>query len=115
MEFADIFSNQETPINGLYGLNNLGNTCYLNSIIQTLSNIPSFRKFLLDKEFEPLIINKNTCNNVNDVINNVGVGVAVGVAVGNGTHNSQLATAVAVVPETPPILCSNLEFVPSLT
>lgn len=71
MEYADIFSNQETPINGLYGLDNLGNTCYLNAIIQTLSNIPSFRKFLLDKEFEPFLINKIMDDNINDKINTI--------------------------------------------
>ena len=50
--------NEETFINGIYGLDKLGNTCYLNSIIQTLANLSMFRKFLLNKEFIPHLISK---------------------------------------------------------
>ena len=35
---------------GQRGLKNLGNTCYMNSTLQCLSNIPSFREFFLHKE-----------------------------------------------------------------
>jgi ubiquitin carboxyl-terminal hydrolase 4/11/15 len=31
------------------GLTNLGNTCYLNSLIQTLSNIPLFRDYIINE------------------------------------------------------------------
>ena len=49
---ASIFAEpEEAFINGIYGLDNLGNTCYLNSIIQSLANLNQFRKFLLDKDF----------------------------------------------------------------
>ena len=48
----------ETFINGIYGLDNLGNTCYLNSIIQCLANLTQFRKFLLDKDFVDHLICK---------------------------------------------------------
>jgi ubiquitin C-terminal hydrolase len=49
---------EETLINGLYGLDNLGNTCYLNSIIQTFANINLFRNFLLDKKFVDFLMHK---------------------------------------------------------
>lgn len=48
----------ETFINGIYGLDNLGNTCYLNSIIQCLTNLSLFRNFLLDKKFIPHLMSK---------------------------------------------------------
>jgi ubiquitin C-terminal hydrolase len=41
----------EEPKKGIIGLDNLGNTCYLNSVIQTMSNLDDFRKFLFDGEF----------------------------------------------------------------
>jgi ubiquitin C-terminal hydrolase len=37
--------------NGLTGLTNFGNTCYMNSAIQCLSNIPVLRKYFLSKKF----------------------------------------------------------------
>ncbi len=56
---ASIFAEpEETFINGIYGLDNLGNTCYLNSIIQTLANLNHFRKFLLDKNFVQHLLHK---------------------------------------------------------
>ncbi len=56
---ASIFAEpEETFINGIYGLDNLGNTCYLNSIIQTLANLNHFRRFLLDKDFVRHLIYK---------------------------------------------------------
>jgi ubiquitin carboxyl-terminal hydrolase 4/11/15 len=33
--------------NGVMGLNNLGNTCYMNSAIQCLSNIAPFREYFM--------------------------------------------------------------------
>lgn len=38
-------------VNGLSGLINFGNTCYMNSAIQCLSNIKIFRDYFLKKEF----------------------------------------------------------------
>jgi ubiquitin C-terminal hydrolase len=43
---------------GKYGLDNLGNTCYLNTIIQTLSNLQLFRNFLLDDKYIPFLLDK---------------------------------------------------------
>lgn len=36
---------------GVVGLNNMGNTCYLNAVIQILSNLDDFRKFIISGEF----------------------------------------------------------------
>uniref|UniRef100_A0A8D8SW01 ubiquitinyl hydrolase 1 n=1 Tax=Cacopsylla melanoneura TaxID=428564 RepID=A0A8D8SW01_9HEMI len=36
---------------GLCGIYNLGNTCYINSILQCLSNVPAFRDILLGEEY----------------------------------------------------------------
>lgn len=53
------FTHKSYPrFTGVYGIDNLGNTCYLNSIIQTLSNITHFRNFLLDKNFDDYLIVK---------------------------------------------------------
>jgi len=40
---------------GLTGLKNLGNTCYMNSIIQCLSHTLSLKDFLLDGSYEKQI------------------------------------------------------------
>ena len=48
----------ETLINGIYGLDNLGNTCYLNSIIQTFANIELFKKFLLNNKYIDFFMHK---------------------------------------------------------
>jgi ubiquitin C-terminal hydrolase len=57
-----IAEQEETVINGIYGLDNLGNTCYLNSIIQTLANIDLFRMFLLNKDFVNFLMHKIESN-----------------------------------------------------
>lgn len=42
--------------NGLSGLQNMGNTCYMNTLIQCLSNCTLFRNYILGKNFvEPMI------------------------------------------------------------
>lgn len=57
----------ELIMNGRYGLDNLGNTCYLNSIIQTLVNLPSLQKFILSKDFLPFQLIQ--FNNSNELLN----------------------------------------------
>ncbi len=42
--------------NGLAGLLNMGNTCYLNSVLQVLSNIPKFREYFISKEYYSQLI-----------------------------------------------------------
>lgn len=41
----------EEPKKGIIGLDNMGNTCYLNAVLQTVSNLDDFRKFLFDGDF----------------------------------------------------------------
>lgn len=55
---------------GTSGLYNMGNTCYMNSIVQCLSNCSLFREYILSNEFIPNIIkdknipSKNYLNNL---------------------------------------------------
>ena len=46
-------------INGLTGLTNQGNTCYMNSIIQCLSNCKDFRNFILNDNIIHLLNNSD--------------------------------------------------------
>lgn len=54
-------------INGLKGLNNLGNTCYLNSILQCLINCPNLRELLNKEKIIGILVNnvKNKIKNYN--------------------------------------------------
>ena len=49
---------KEAYISPPYGINNFGNTCYLNSVIQILLNIPLLKKIFLDDKID-FFINQN--------------------------------------------------------
>ena len=42
------FQRKELYVRGLSGLKNMGNTCYMNSIIQCLSSISIFRTYIIN-------------------------------------------------------------------
>lgn len=52
---------------GLSGLVNLGNTCYMNSIFQCLSNLPMFGAYFREKRYYNNLL-KNCNGNINDTI-----------------------------------------------
>ena len=53
---------------GLAGFVNMGNTCYLNSVLQMLSNIPLFREYFINKSYHLQII-ENIRNKSTDLEN----------------------------------------------
>ena len=57
---SDDKSDDDSEILGTSGLINLGNTCYMNSIIQCLSNCDDFRTFIIGDNLIPNLINNET-------------------------------------------------------
>ncbi|CAG9804419.1 unnamed protein product [Chironomus riparius] len=55
-DFAPVYQKVER---GLTGLKNLGNTCYMNSIIQCLSHTLSLKQYLLENDYEKQINRSN--------------------------------------------------------
>ena len=57
-------------INGVTGLTNQGNTCYMNSIIQCLSNCKDFRNFILNDNIIHLLNNSDNIFIAKNKLNN---------------------------------------------
>ena len=57
---SDDDESEDNDILGTSGLINLGNTCYMNSIIQCLSNCDDFRTYIIGNELIPQLIHNES-------------------------------------------------------
>ena len=55
-------SNDESEVLGTSGLYNMGNTCYMNSIVQCLSNCELFRQYILSNRLIPDLLKNKEIN-----------------------------------------------------
>ena len=55
-DIYEVSDSEEQEVYGTSGLYNIGNTCYMNSIVQCLSNCSVFRSYILSNDFIPNIL-----------------------------------------------------------